>query len=91
MKKLNNLSNKFLLMRLKKVAIDLRANYQIPYMLCKLIRDLDNNCSMVQINYLKSQCEHLMRVKGYYKKYPSLDKTLNESITYDYIKVRERK
>lgn len=84
---MKKISNKVLLFRLKKLSIDLRSNYQIPYELCRLIRNLDNDSSLNEINYLKSQCEHLLRVKGYYKRFPSIEVACNKNIIADYQRV----
>ena len=84
---MKKLTNKVLLIRLKKLSIDLRSNYQIPYELCSLIRNLNDSTSLDVINYLKSQCEHLLRVKGYYKRYPSIEVACNKNIIADYERV----
>lgn len=73
-------SDKLILARIKTNAIKLRVNAQIPSYLMYLINKLDENSSVDLIKSLISQCEHLLRVKGYYKKYPSIEKQVNEEL-----------
>lgn len=79
-KKISNL----LLAKLKSSAMKLRANYQIPYVLWDLIRDLSVDSSVAYVNSLKSDTEHYLRIKGYYKKYPSLEKAVNDELSVKY-------
>ena len=58
---------------LKVNALKLRANYQIPYYLTYLITKLDKCSDVSLVVYLRTQCEHMLRVKGYYKKYPQAE------------------
>ena len=73
-------SDKLRLARIKTNAIKLRVNSQIPSYLMYLINKLDENSSIDLIKSLMGQCEHLLRVKGYYKKYPTIEKQVNEEL-----------
>ena len=72
------------LAKLKSSAMKLRANYQLPYILWVMIRELSIDSSVAYINSLKSDTEHYLRIKGYYKKYPSLEKVINDELSVKY-------
>ena len=65
--------NKLSLSYLKYTALKLRANRQLPFYLCKLIQALTGDESEDYVRYLMTSCEHLLRVKDYYKKFPLAD------------------
>ena len=56
------------LKKLKFYAYELNKNYQIPRDLFVLICKFDENTSETEIRFLKELTEHLLRVKGYYKR-----------------------
>lgn len=61
------------LSKLKHKAIELRVNYQLPYYLVYLIRNLDIDTDVNIIRKMQFYSEHFLRIKGYYKKYPIED------------------
>lgn len=65
--------NKLSVIVLKYNAFKLRTNRQLPFYLCKLIQDLKGDEDINYLTFLKESAEHLLRVKGYYKKYPLAD------------------
>ena len=65
--------NKVTIGVLKYNALKLRSNRQLPFYLCKLILDLKGDEDKSYVTYLMNSAEHLLRVKGYYKKYPFAD------------------
>jgi len=79
-KKTSNLQ----LAKLKNAAMKLRANYQIPYVLWDLIRNLNVYSSLAYINSLKADAEDLIRIKGYYKKYPVKESVVNKDLSLKY-------
>lgn len=79
MKKSHNRKG-FLLGNVKNKALLLRKNYQIPYKLCYYIQHLTIESSDDLIKYLMSLCEHCLRIKGYYKKYPDIESSVNNEI-----------
>lgn len=79
-KKTSNLQ----LAKLKNAAMKLRANYQIPYVLWDLIRNLNVDSSLAYINSLKADAEDLIRVKGYYNKYPVKESIVNKELSLKY-------
>lgn len=71
-------NNKINIATLKYYSIILRANYQLPYYLTYLIRQLDVNTDVKIVALLSRLSEDLMRLKGYYKKYPNAENSANE-------------
>lgn len=65
---------------IKNNAIKLRANYQLPYYLVYMITKLTDKDDISYIKFLMSSCEHLLRTKGYYKKYPQVEKSITEEL-----------
>ena len=74
------ITNKIKISSLKYYAIKLRANYQLPYYLCYLIRQLRDDTDINVVALLSRLSEDLMRLKGYYKKYPSAEQSANEAL-----------
>lgn len=56
------------LTKLKYYAYELHKNHQIPHDLFILICKFDENTSEEEIRFLKDVTEHVLRVKGYYKR-----------------------
>lgn len=77
-----------LMNRLKINCLNLRVNYQIPLKLAVLINSLDNQASDKEIKFLMELSKHYMRVKGYYKEFPYLDKQYSSEIKESYIKFK---
>ena len=73
-------NNKFKLSVIKYNALKLRGNYQLPYLLVQCIDDLKDNDEVSYVRFLMNQCEHALRSKGYYKKYPQIEKQYNEEL-----------
>lgn len=67
-------------------ALKLRKNYQLPYQLVYYINQLDKESDINWVKYLVSMSEHLLRVKGYYKKYPIAEEDANEQLRNDFNK-----
>lgn len=68
---------------LKNNAIRLRINHQLPFYLTYVITKLEFNSDDELVSYLKTQSEHLLRIKGYYKKYPKIEKDCEELLKQD--------
>lgn len=60
--------------------VKLRGGYQLPLFLSSCIDKLTKEDKEDYVSFLLSQCELYMRVKGFYKKYPSLDREYSELI-----------
>lgn len=73
-------TSKFKLFQIKTKALDLRKNYQIPYKLMYYISKLDDNSSEEVVKFLLSSTEHLLRVKGYYRKFVDIEHQVNASL-----------
>lgn len=69
---------------LKYNAIKLRANYQLPFKLCYYITQLSETSDISWIEYLMAQCEHMLRVKGYYVRYPYIEQQFDDDITAEF-------
>ena len=65
---------------LKHNVCKLRANYQLPFYLSYLVRNISSETDVDVIVKLRSYTEHFMRIKGYYKKYPQFEKSSNDDI-----------
>lgn len=65
---------------LKYHALQLRTNKQLPYLLCKYITDLKGDESKRYITWLMVMSEHLLRIKGYYTRYPLEEESANNLI-----------
>lgn len=76
------------LAKIKTNALRLRGSYQLPSYLCYLILHLDNNSPVALVKYLMAQSDHMLRLKGYYKKYPSIEKQCNEIIKNELSKLK---
>lgn len=72
--------NKIKLSVIKYNALKLRGNYQLPYLLVQCIYVLKDNDEVSYVRFLMNQCEHALRSKGYYKKYPQIEKQYNEEL-----------
>lgn len=73
---------------IKKNTITLRAQYQIPRYLAKLILDIDKNTSIEYISDLILLTNMYMRVKGFYKKFPQFEEIYKQEIV-EYFKKKE--
>lgn len=71
---------------LKYNALKLRRSFQLPYQLVYYINQLTFDTDVKWVSYLVSMSEHLLRVKGYYKKYPQAERDANAQLKQDYIK-----
>ena len=82
MKKVPKIKNKIKtkLLILKNSCYKLRANYQLPLYLCKLIYDLDGSESVDYVKYLMEMSQHLLRVSQYYKKFRFAEKESEQVI-----------
>lgn len=65
---------------IKYKVLELRSNRQIPYFLAKLINDLTGKEETKYVQYLLEMTEHMLRVKGYYKKFPIAEKDAEKFI-----------
>lgn len=72
---------------LKYQAVKLRGNYQIPLGLYVLITNLTDESTEKQIMFLLDASEHLLRVRGYYKKYHDQDKQIGQQLREQYKKL----
>lgn len=81
------MKNKSKLAMLKYQAIKLRANYQLPYKLVYYISQLTKDSPVELVRYLAYQSEHMLRVKGYYHKYPKVEEMYDKDVTEDYNKI----
>lgn len=75
------------LARIKVNAIKLSVNKQIPVYLASLINKLTINTPKNVVIYLMSQSEHMLRLKGYYKKYPKVEQEFTRQLKEDLIKL----
>lgn len=75
------------LARIKGIAIKLSVNKQIPVYLASLINKLTIDTPKNVVNYLMSQSEHMLRLKGYYKKYPMVEQEFTRQLKEDLIKL----
>lgn len=71
---------KKLLAKAKNSAIQLRLKYMIPIELVRAINNLDDRANEQDIRYLMELSEHYVRVNGYYKRFPHIEKKFNEEI-----------
>lgn len=71
---------KKLLAKSKNSAIKLRVEYMIPSELVRAIYKLDDRATEKDIRYISELIEHYIRLKGYYKRYPQIEKKFNEEI-----------
>ena len=81
---MKTIKNNLKLSKIKGYAIRLRSNYQLPYYLCYLIRNLDSTSSDSYIESLKRDSEHFLRIKGYYKRYPMIEEETNTLLKEKY-------
>lgn len=77
---MNKAKINLLIGRLKNNALKLRGTNQLPSYLIYLILKLDKNTSEDIIRYLMACSEHMLRLKGYYKKYPSIEAQYNNEL-----------
>lgn len=80
MKNKNNLKVNYKISLLKHNALKLRANYQLPYVLVLEITKINKETDVNLVKYLMAQSEHMLRIKGYYKKFPTVEKECNEML-----------
>lgn len=76
-------NNRINLSILKYKTLQALKNKSIPFELCHFIQMLDHNSDVEWITYLMYQSEQMLRVKGYYKKYPEVEKQFNNQILDD--------
>lgn len=76
--------NKAKLEVVKYYALQLRGRYQIPYRLCYHITQLEKDSDLKLVEYLLDACEHYLRVRGYYKKFPQIEEQANKEIEEGY-------
>lgn len=81
------IKTKINLATLKYQAVNLRGNYQIPLKLYVLIANLSEDSSVEQIKFLLDASEHLLRVRGYYKKYHDQDKQIGVQLEEEFNKL----
>lgn len=79
--------NKKNLSALKFNAIKLRNNHQLPFFLAYAITKLDKDSDIKVVEYLMKQSDHMLRVKGYYKRYPEIGKKYDELVKSDLSKL----
>lgn len=84
------MKNKSKIATIKYNALELRKNYQIPYVLCNIIMELDKDSREELIVWLMAQSENLIRIKGYYKKYPDIEKAVNETLESEFNKLVDK-
>lgn len=77
-------TNKARLEVVKYKALQLRGRYQIPYRLCYHLTQIDKDTDFEVVEYLLCTCEHYLRVRGYYKKFPQLEEQANKEIEEGY-------
>ena len=75
---MSKIKNKINISTLKVYAVRLRANSQLPFYLYYLISQLTPQTDIKIVALLSRLSEDLMRLKGYYKKYPNAEKSANE-------------
>lgn len=80
--------NKISISILKYNALKLRANYQLPFKLTQYIVELKADDDINKFIFLSHASEHYLRVKGYYKKYPVIEKQYNTIIASEYEKIK---
>lgn len=76
--------------KLKRNAITLVSNHQLPKYLGYLILNIKDDDDLNYIKFLMDECEHFLRVKGYYKKYQTLDNFYTDSIKNKIKEKREK-
>ena len=69
--------------KIKSNALKLRASHQLPYVLTFEIMKINKDSDDKFVRYLLVQSEHMLRVKGYYKKYPLAEKECEKIIKAD--------
>ena len=65
--------NKISLVALKYKILQARNNYQIPFYLAWLVNQLEGNEETHYVRFLMECTTHFMRIKNYYKMFPSQD------------------
>ena len=75
-----NLKSKHNLTIIKYKSLELLRTHQLPYKLVFYIQHITPVTPDHIVKYLLDSSEHLLRVKGYYKKYPQIEKELNRTI-----------
>lgn len=78
-----SLTNNVRIGLIKDKALKLRVNHQLPLELVKEILKIDKKTDEKKVRYLMELTNHLLRVKGYYKKYPSVHDECNKNIKDD--------
>lgn len=68
---------------IKDKALKLRINNQLPLGLVKEILKITTQTDIKKVRYLMECSQHLLRVKGYYKKYPTIHDECNKKIKED--------
>lgn len=70
----------FKLARIKFNALELLKRHQLPLYLVHLINNLTGNENDAYIRCLMQFSEFYCRVRGFYKKYPDIEKSVTEEI-----------
>ena len=78
-----SLTNNVRIGLIKDKTLKLRVNHQIPLELVKEILKIDKKTDEKKVRYLMELTNHLLRVKGFYKKYPSVHDECNKKIKED--------
>lgn len=78
------MKNKIKISVLKHKALQLKVNYQIPYVLYQLIMQVDSNCTESHIHRLTRLSEFYIRIKGYYKRYPLIEREYNALLKQEF-------
>ena len=69
---------------LKYNAIKLRVQHQLPFKLVYYITQLNEHSDVDWVAYLMAESEHLLRVKGYYLRYPEIEQQADDVITAEF-------
>ena len=78
------MKNKIKISVIKHKALQLKVNYQIPYVLYQLIMSIDSTCSESYIHKLTRLSEFYIRIKGYYNRYPLIEKEYNDLLKQEF-------
>lgn len=84
------ISGNIYLSKIKTNAVKLRGNYQLPSKLVYYIMQLSTDCNEYWIQLLMEYSEIWLRIKGFYKKYPSYEREYNDIITEKHDMLREQ-
>lgn len=73
------------LTKLKRSAMQLRMQYQLPYYLVYIIRNLDVDNDKRTFEFLKTYTEHALRCVGYYHKYSDYNDRCDDELKQYFI------